>query len=69
MISPSNEVLCQMAMAAASGGAIGMTIAKRIEITDLPQLVAAFHRFGKSDLYFFRYMASTALLHLILCVF
>lgn len=28
-----------------SGGAIGLGIAKRIEVTDLPQLVAAFHSF------------------------
>ena len=32
-----------MGIAAGLGGAIGSTIAKRIEITDLPQLVAAFH--------------------------
>ncbi len=32
-----------MGLAAAGGGLIGSTIAKRIEITDLPQLVAAFH--------------------------
>ena len=25
------------------GGALGLTIAKKLEITDLPQLVAAFH--------------------------
>lgn len=28
-----------------TGGAIGLTIAKRIEVTDLPQLVALFHSF------------------------
>jgi NAD(P) transhydrogenase len=32
-----------MGMAAAGGAIIGSTIAKKIEITDLPQLVAAFH--------------------------
>nr|CAH7751274.1 unnamed protein product [Callosobruchus chinensis] len=42
-ISPSTEVLAQMAAVALGGGAIGTYIAKRIQITDLPQLVAAFH--------------------------
>merc|ERR1712209_123229 len=42
-LMPSHPVLAQMGMAAAGGAAIGTTIAKRIEITDLPQLVAAFH--------------------------
>jgi NAD(P) transhydrogenase len=32
-----------MLAVAAGGGIIGSTIAKKIEITDLPQLVAAFH--------------------------
>merc|ERR1712226_820810 len=40
---PSQPVLAQMALAAGGGAAIGTTIAKKIEITDLPQLVAAFH--------------------------
>ncbi|XP_053630194.1 NAD(P) transhydrogenase, mitochondrial-like isoform X1 [Cherax quadricarinatus] len=40
---PSNPVLMQMGVAAGMGGIIGTTIAKKIEITDLPQLVAAFH--------------------------
>lgn len=43
MMSPSLPVITQMICAAAGGAAIGSTIAKRIEITDLPQLVAAFH--------------------------
>nr|CAD7265166.1 unnamed protein product [Timema shepardi] len=42
-LGPANPVLAQMAGCMAVGGAIGSTIAKRIEITDLPQLVAAFH--------------------------
>jgi len=42
-ILPSHPVLAQMALAAGGGALIGTTIAKRIEITDLPQLVAAFH--------------------------
>ena len=37
IIAPSTEVLCQMA------GVAGTVIAKKIWITDLPQLVAAFH--------------------------
>merc|ERR1711963_507713 len=40
---PSHPVLAQMGMVAGGGALIGSTIAKRIEITDLPQLVAAFH--------------------------
>jgi len=43
LLQPNPEVLAQMAATAGIGGAIGTTIAKKIEITDLPQLVAAFH--------------------------
>lgn len=43
-LTPSAEVLAQMAGVAGIGGALGATIAKKIEITDLPQLVAGFHR-------------------------
>ncbi|KAM4678340.1 NAD(P) transhydrogenase, mitochondrial-like [Discoglossus pictus] len=42
-LKPSPELLSQMSAAMAMGGTIGLTIAKRIEISDLPQLVAAFH--------------------------
>lgn len=37
------EVLVQMGGVCGIGGLIGTIIAKRIQITDLPQLVAAFH--------------------------
>uniref|UniRef100_A0A669DRS9 proton-translocating NAD(P)(+) transhydrogenase n=1 Tax=Oreochromis niloticus TaxID=8128 RepID=A0A669DRS9_ORENI len=42
-LKPSPELLSQMSLAMAGGGTLGLTIAKRIEISDLPQLVAAFH--------------------------
>ncbi|XP_056126313.1 NAD(P) transhydrogenase, mitochondrial [Rhinichthys klamathensis goyatoka] len=41
--NPSPELLGQMSIAMATGGTLGLTIAKRIEMSDLPQLVAAFH--------------------------
>merc|ERR1719347_1452556 len=37
LLQPTPEVLTQMAGTAGIGGAIGTTIAKKIEITDLPQ--------------------------------
>merc|ERR1712168_647882 len=43
LLQPNPEVLAQMAGTAGIGGLLGTTIAKKIEITDLPQLVAAFH--------------------------
>merc|ERR1711997_945276 len=43
IVQPNPEILGQMIGTAVAGAGIGTTIAKRIEITDLPQLVAAFH--------------------------
>lgn len=37
------ELCIQIAGCMVGGGALGLTIAKKLEITDLPQLVAAFH--------------------------
>lgn len=42
-ILPGSPGLVQIAGVASGGALIGSTIAHRIEITDLPQLVAAFH--------------------------
>ncbi|XP_068190485.1 NAD(P) transhydrogenase, mitochondrial [Antennarius striatus] len=42
-LNPSPELLAQMSAAMAVGGTAGLGIAKKIQITDLPQLVAAFH--------------------------
>ncbi|KAJ8287297.1 hypothetical protein GJAV_G00049960 [Gymnothorax javanicus] len=42
-LKPSPELLAQMSAAMAVGGTAGLGIAKRIQISDLPQLVAAFH--------------------------
>jgi NAD(P) transhydrogenase len=43
-LAPSVDVMTQMAACVSAGGLIGTTIARKIEITDLPQLVAGFHR-------------------------
>lgn len=43
ILSPSPEVLMQMGAVAGIGGLFGTVVAKKIEITDLPQLVAGFH--------------------------
>ncbi|RZF32247.1 hypothetical protein LSTR_LSTR009476 [Laodelphax striatellus] len=42
-MAPTPEVLAQMIGCLAVGGGLGSYIAKKLEITDLPQLVAAFH--------------------------
>lgn len=43
LMMPNMDTLTQMAACMGVGGALGTVIAKKIEITDLPQLVAAFH--------------------------
>lgn len=45
-LTPSAEVFAQMIGVAGIGGLLGSTIAKKIDITDLPQLVAGFHRYA-----------------------
>lgn len=45
-MTPNAEVLAQMIGVAGIGGLLGTVIAKKIEITDLPQLVAGFHRYA-----------------------
>ncbi|GMT32860.1 hypothetical protein PFISCL1PPCAC_24157 [Pristionchus fissidentatus] len=45
MLQPDAAVLTQMGAAVGSGALIGLAIAQRIKVTDLPQLVAAFHSF------------------------
>uniref|UniRef100_A0A671QX96 proton-translocating NAD(P)(+) transhydrogenase n=1 Tax=Sinocyclocheilus anshuiensis TaxID=1608454 RepID=A0A671QX96_9TELE len=42
-LKPSPELMAQMSAAMAVGGTAGLAIAKKIQISDLPQLVAAFH--------------------------
>lgn len=42
-MAPTPEVLAQMLGVCGIGGALGTVVAKKIEITDLPQLVAGFH--------------------------
>lgn len=44
-LGASPEVLMQMFSCIGAGGLLGTVIAKRVAITDLPQLVAAFHSF------------------------
>lgn len=43
ILKPSPELLTQMALTMGVGGAIGVLISKRMEVTDLPQMVALFH--------------------------
>ena len=42
-LNPNSALLSQMLGSMAVGGTMGAIVAKKIQITDLPQLVAAFH--------------------------
>ncbi|VDN44737.1 unnamed protein product, partial [Gongylonema pulchrum] len=44
-LNASPETFIQIGTAIGTGGLIGTVIAKRIQVTDLPQLVALFHSF------------------------
>lgn len=43
LLKPSPELFAQMATCMGLGGTIGTVMAKRLEVTDLPQMVALFH--------------------------
>ncbi|XP_025089360.1 NAD(P) transhydrogenase, mitochondrial-like [Pomacea canaliculata] len=43
LLKPSPELFAQMATCMGLGGTIGTVMAKRMEVTDLPQMVALFH--------------------------
>lgn len=43
LLKPNPELLAQMAACMGLGGTIGTVMAKRMEVTDLPQMVALFH--------------------------
>jgi len=43
IIQPTAEVFTQMAACMGAGGLLGAIVAKRMEVTDLPQMVALFH--------------------------
>ncbi|KAK7489396.1 hypothetical protein BaRGS_00019340, partial [Batillaria attramentaria] len=43
LLKPSPELFTQMATCMGLGGTIGTVMAKRLEVTDLPQMVALFH--------------------------
>lgn len=45
ILQPDPQTLAQMCAAITSGSLIGSVIASRINVTDLPQLVALFHSF------------------------
>ncbi|KAK6033422.1 putative NAD(P) transhydrogenase subunit beta [Ostertagia ostertagi] len=45
ILSPDHDTLVQMGSAVGLGSLIGLGIAQRIKVSDLPQLVAAFHSF------------------------